>query len=298
MTYQMHDLEQAGLTIPYVLKTSKLLIPYRLFQVKRDWKRVMGDAIAKYSFIQDIDGHTVILGVLNPIWMNELYIQQNRLIQKINEEIGEDFVTAIRFVKSGKKPVRPNVSILDDDEEEIPISLQNVVLPTKYVASVKKYANQYEPPLRDKIEKLLFAKEKKRLAIEQSGRKKCPRCGRWLKKGETLCLFCRLGERQHKKQLTYDLLIQAPWLSWQEFQQEMGLTTDIPTYHELYDEVRRDCIYKLIEKVRYESDMEEDDLFLALFITRKKPFELTDDHIRNLVKLYKPKKEGREKKET
>lgn len=174
MTYQMHDLEQAGLTIPYVLKTSKLLIPYRLFQVKRDWKRVMGDAIAKYSFIQDIDGHTVILGVLNPIWMNELYIQQNRLIQKINEEIGEDFVTAIRFVKSGKKPVRPNVSILDDDEEEIPISLQNVVLPTKYVASVKKYANQYEPPLRDKIEKLLFAKEKSALPLNSQDEKMSP----------------------------------------------------------------------------------------------------------------------------
>lgn len=297
MTYRGHELEQAGISIPHVLKTSNLLIPYRLFQVKRDWKRVMGEAIAKYSYLKDIDGHTVILGVLNPIWMNELYIQQNRLIHKINEEIGEDFVTAMRFVKSGKKPSHPDVSILEDDEEEQSVSLKNIVLPTPYVEKVKAYAAKYPSPFREKVERLLFAKEKKRLAIAASGKKKCPRCGRWLQKGERICLFCRIDERNHKKRLTYDLLIQAPWLSWQEFQEEMALKDELSTYHELYDEVRRDCIYKLIEKVRYGSDTLDDDLFLALFITRKKPSALEETYIQNLCNLYRQKKERGEKKE-
>ena len=80
-----------------------------------------------------------------------------------------------------------------------------------------------------------------------------------------------------------------PWLSLNQFAHEIGAGRSDRLYIELYNEVRRDCIYKLIERIHYDSDTPEDDLFLALFITRKTPVELTDDHVRNLANRYRKK---------
>ncbi|MGE1061986.1 hypothetical protein NXG27_04995 [Megasphaera paucivorans] len=58
----------------------------------------------------------------------------------------------------------------------------------------------------------------------------------------------------------------------------------------LYNEVRRDCIYRLIDKICTDSDTKEDDLFLALFIVRKDPSELTEKFIENLTEKYRRNK--------
>ena len=39
-------LEKAGLAIPEVLAKHRLLLPYRMYQAKRDWKKIVGEQIA------------------------------------------------------------------------------------------------------------------------------------------------------------------------------------------------------------------------------------------------------------
>lgn len=291
MVKRTHEMGKAGLSIPAVLKENKLLTPYRFFQAKRDWPQIIGKQIAKYSYIKDIDKNCVIIGVLNSIWMNQLFMYSQEIQKKLNDYIGEEFVHSVRFVWSGKKPAPVVYETLDGEEEsDYPSGrIGDVVLSDDYVQTVRQETSHLPGRIREKMAALRFAQEKRRLSMEAEGFRHCPRCGRWLARGETVCLFCRLEDRQHKKKLVHDLLIQMPWLSLDQFAHEIGAGRSDRLYIELYNEVRRDCIYKLIERIHYDSDTPEDDLFLALFITRKTPVELTDDHVRNLANRYRKK---------
>ena len=77
-----------------------------------------------------------------------------------------------------------------------------------------------------------------------------------------------------------------PWLTWEDIIKEFG--RDEWT-EEIYNDVRRNYIYRLIEKVYHQVDTAEDDLFLAVLITQKKPTDLTDSFIINIVNKYRRK---------
>lgn len=91
-------------------------------------------------------------------------------------------------------------------------------------------------------------------------------------------------KRIKKKVKLTAILNEMPWLTWEDVQ---SLYQRESFQEKQYDEVRRNCIYRLIEKVYHNADTKEDDLFLSIFITRKKPHELTDRFITNLVNKYR-----------
>lgn len=101
------ELKKAGLAIPKVLEKNRLLLPYHLYQAKRDWKQIAGEQIAKYSYILDFKDKQVIIAVMNPVYMNYLFMYKNKIIEEINSYVGHRAIADIRFVKKGKKPVRP-----------------------------------------------------------------------------------------------------------------------------------------------------------------------------------------------
>ena len=133
--------------------------------------------------------------------------------------------------------------------------------------------------------KLHIARERKKIILTGHGFRPCPRCGRWLQKTEK-CLFCQL-KRSHEKKIKLAALLQEmPWLTWEDIIKEYD--RDEWT-EEIYNDVRRNYIYRLIEKVYHQVDTAEDDLFLAVLITQKKPTDLTDSFIINIVNKYRRK---------
>ena len=72
------ELKKAGLAIPKVLEKNRLLLPYHLYQAKRDWKQIAGEQIAKYSYILDFKDKQVIIAVMNPVYMNYLFMYKNK----------------------------------------------------------------------------------------------------------------------------------------------------------------------------------------------------------------------------
>ena len=135
MVKRTHEMGKAGLSIPAVLKENKLLTPFRFFQAKRDWSQIIGKQIAKYSYIKDVDKNCVIIGVLNPVWMNQLFMYSQEIQKKLNDYIGEDFVQSVRFVRSGKKPAPVVYETLEGEEEsDYPRGrIRDVVLSDDYV---------------------------------------------------------------------------------------------------------------------------------------------------------------------
>lgn len=293
MQEKKSDLSQAGGDIPAILSKHRLLVPYKVFQVKLNWHTIAGEQIAKYSYIQDYHQHTLIVGVLNPVWMQQLFMHKKKIIKNINKYLCEDIITDMRFIRSARKPtVMTYETVTGEDEEPIPaVLLKNIVLSDEDVLTIRKETNSLPEEIKERVAQLRFIQKKRQVAYAISGFLRCPVCGRYHAKGDSLCMICRLKERQEKKKKIHHILQEMPWLTWEEMKQEGYTNSSDALSRELYDEVRRDCIYKYIEKIYNGYDSLDDDLLLAIFITRKKPGELSADFIRNLTDTYRSKED-------
>lgn len=281
------------MAIPKILEEHKLLTPYKLYQAKLSWSEIVGVQIAKYSYIQQFDGQTVIVAVLNSVWMNQLFMHKKQLIEKINTFIHESYIRDIRLVRSGRKPAAVVYEKLDGEEERaFPAeNLNNIILPKELVDKIYQETAHLPSRLQEQIRQLRFLQEKRKVAYMQAGRSVCPCCGRFLQPGETICYLCRLEIRQKKKKQLHDILIKMPWLTVEELTQHDYIPQGKKIYVELYNEIRRDCIYRYIERIHHNCDTAEDDMMLALFVTRKNPTEMTDSFIHNLAEKYRRKED-------
>ncbi len=279
------------MAIPKILEEHKLLTPYKLYQAKLSWSSIVGVQIAKYSYIQRFDERTAVIAVLNSVWMSQLFMHKKDLIEKINIFIHEEYIRDIRLVRSGKKPAKIVYEKLDGEEEDLfPLENPNHILLSKdVVQKIEKDTANLPAELQERIRQLRFIQEKRKLVYTQAGRGTCPQCGRFLQPGEHICYLCRLENRQQKKKQLHDILIKMPWLTWEELVRHGCIPSQEKLYMELYNEIRRDCIYRYIERIHYGCDTAEDDMMLALFVTRKNPTEMTDTFIHNLTEKYRRK---------
>ena len=286
-------MEKAGIAIPKILEENRLLTPYKLYQAKLSWSSIVGVQIAKYSYIQQFDQKTAVVAVLNSVWMNQLFMHKKQLIEKINTFIHEPYIRDIRFVRSGRKPAAVVYETFEGEEEEsFPAeNLKNIILPKALVDKIYQETAHLPARLQEQIRQMRFLQEKRKAAYTQAGRHVCPYCGRFLQPGETICYLCRLDIRQKKKKKLHDILIQMPWLTLEELKQHGYIPQEGKVYVELYNEIRRDCIYRYIERIHYQCDTAEDDTMLALFVTRKNPTEMTDSFIHNLAEKYRRKED-------
>ena len=284
-------LEKAGLAIPKVLEHNRLLLPYRMYQAKRDWKEIAGEQIAKYSYILEFKNKEAVIAVTNPVYMNYLFMYKNKIVEEINSYVGHRAIAGVRFVKRGKQPVRTVYETLDGEEEAVfpKETISQVRLDDATVARIRRETAHLADGLREKVVQLRFAQAKRRRAYALEGFVQCPHCGRWMAPGEKQCIFCRSAAHQALKRKIRSLLDGMPWLSWEALAAKLQLPPQEQAAEQAYNEVRRNLIYTYIEKVFYEYDGADDDLILAMLITRRVPGEIPPKFIENLVAKYRRK---------
>ena len=215
--------------------------------------------------------------------MNQLFMYKNNIEEKINDFLGEKYVSDIKFVSASKFPEKRMINLADDHEFVLKIKPADIVLAEETVNTIKKVSDKCQEGLKEKIYRLQVAAKRRSKAYEAEGYIPCSGCGRWIEQNKD-CEYCLSEKNQEKKVKLTAILNEMPWLTWEDVQ---SLYQRESFQEKQYDEVRRNCIYRLIEKVYHNADTKEDDLFLSIFITRKKPHELTDRFITNLVNKYR-----------
>jgi hypothetical protein len=71
-------------------------------QLVKNWPTVIGSLHDKIS-LQKIQATTIVLGVKDTNWMQELYLLSKMIIKKINDSLDKPRITAIRFQCVEKK---------------------------------------------------------------------------------------------------------------------------------------------------------------------------------------------------
>ena len=67
-----------------------------------NWKTIMGP-ISLHTRIEKIDQDTLIIGVSDSVWMQELYTLSQVILNKINHALDQPYLKKIRFKSASKK---------------------------------------------------------------------------------------------------------------------------------------------------------------------------------------------------
>ena len=94
------------------------------YQLLNKWSSIFGDINTKIT-LEKINNDTVILGVYDSCWMQELYYLSPLLINKINESLDTPRIKNVRFKKVGKQ--KTNIVLkkehIPTTKKIVPISL-------------------------------------------------------------------------------------------------------------------------------------------------------------------------------
>ena len=92
-----HEPESIGDVIRVLLEESSLANRMEELRAARMWKGIVGDYIATQCSIPLVKKGVMLIGVPNASLRNELYISRSTLRQLINQSIGKEIITEIKF---------------------------------------------------------------------------------------------------------------------------------------------------------------------------------------------------------
>ncbi len=71
-------------------------------QLLQNWHTIFGNLSTKIT-LEKIYDNTLVLGVLDSCWMQELYLLSPLLLNKINENLDQPYIKQVRFKQTGIK---------------------------------------------------------------------------------------------------------------------------------------------------------------------------------------------------
>lgn len=79
------------------LKDLQLEETFQVYPIWKNWSSLLGVTIASKSQPDYMMGKTLVVSVENSVWMNELQLQKNKLLEKINQLALDSPIADIRF---------------------------------------------------------------------------------------------------------------------------------------------------------------------------------------------------------
>ncbi len=84
-----------GEALKEFLKKSKLKTGIQALQIEEAWEKIMGRTIAKYTDKIEIINQTLFISSTVAPLKNELLYQKEKIIERVNEALGEKVITEV-----------------------------------------------------------------------------------------------------------------------------------------------------------------------------------------------------------
>lgn len=79
------------------LRTQGLETPLQQRRLIEAWERVMGKTVERYTAEKFIDNQTLVVHLLNPALRADLSMMRQKLVKRLNDEVGAAVITDVRF---------------------------------------------------------------------------------------------------------------------------------------------------------------------------------------------------------
>lgn len=274
-----------------------LLEQFKLNTLVHHWRDVVGPVFFSHTKIVDIKPPLIVISADNSQWMQEIKMNEKKIIAAINEFYKTTVITDMRMVMQRKSYVvdeaPKTLAIYEVDRTGESIDLSKIPLSDKDMERIDQLVQRTEnEELSEAFRKVLITSRRKEIYLEQQGYRHCERCHVLMNREKPHCVSCEYElYREHINDIkTY--IRRYPYMKYSDCQQFVNCTfPDFST-------AMRELIYFYLDKI-YKGSISRNHMYMAaMLITHKKMDELTDAHVINLCNKYRSKflKEEEQKK--
>jgi hypothetical protein len=96
------------------------------FTLIKSWPSIFGP-LSQYTRLERVDGSTLIIGVYDPHWMQELHLLAPTLIASVNNHLQKQVITGVKFKLAQRKAhTAPTIKKNSDEHQEKTIAIPHL----------------------------------------------------------------------------------------------------------------------------------------------------------------------------
>ena len=262
---------------------------FQFWLFRQRWSEIAGDGFAEESCIGRSDGDLLWIYAQNSIWLQELVMHKDEILQKIqNDAYGKRF-KEIRFTVSSVNPQPTEETVVDkflkeQKENKLFISVPLTKSEEIWISQFTEWYVKSET-LRETFRQLMENSLKERKAEVAEGLTPCKSCGKLCPPKETYCLSCRIQHHKHTMLRIILLLKEQPHYKYDE------VNAILPCGYDQYREARDTLIHRYKEHYFRGERKEEELTALLSLLTYKAPSNISKEEVKEkLSGLAKEKK--------
>lgn len=281
-------MESLEMCLPGGLHELGLLEQFKLNTLIHHWRDVVGPIYAGHTRIIDIKPPKIVLSADNSQWMQEVKMNQKRILKAINDYYKSDIITEIGLIMHRQSYVKEtvNTEILKIDMPDIDgyIDMSKIVLSNDDMKSIDAMVESLaEDTLKEPFRKVLISSRKKEVYLLEHGYHRCERCHTLMSRQTKYCVSCEYEmHRNHINDIKTQIR-RHPYIKYSEAQQYIKCT------FKDFSIAMRELIYFYLDKVYHGSTSRNHMYMATMLITHKRLEELTDQHVINLCNKYRSK---------
>lgn len=240
---------------------------FQFFLFQKRWKNIVGDLMAKESYISGCKGSTLYVQVTNSAFLQQLFMMKGDILKQLaQDEIGKYFTDIRFFAGSPRKKSRPFTTV-DPVNETIQKEHRRYSQPLseEEEAWIRHWVEGHveNEKIRPQFAAMMEEVLKIRKGEQADGYHACPICGSLCPPEDKICPACRRKLEKTRRNKVVLILKENPHYTYQE------VRAILPCEYSMYEDARDTLIHRAKEKIfqKYGVDKEKRKL-LALLLHR------------------------------
>ena len=217
---------------------------YMIHIIRKNWRKIVGDVIAEYSFPSFFSKGKLTVIVENNLIMNEMKMYRETILENINEEFHGIAVGEI-YMKSGK--IYYNGDLYKDYEE----TEETAEITDEEKEKIEElFSENKNNELAERIKNIALNSKINEKILLKKGYRECERCGNLFLGEDEICIKCRNELENEKMGRIKKLIEKNPIISYRETEREIEELTE-GEFYKARDQLAEDLtlfVSELIEQ--------------------------------------------------
>ena len=217
---------------------------YMIHIIRKNWKKIVGDVIAEYSFPSFFSKGKLTVIVENNLIMSEMKMYRETILENVNEEFHGTAVSEI-YIKGGK--IYNNRDIYNEHKE----TEETAEITAEEKEKIERLFPDVENnELAERIKNIALNSKINEKILLKKGYIECERCGDLFLGEEEMCIKCRNQLENEKMGRIKKLIEKNPVISYRETEREIEELTE-GEFYKARDQLAEDLtlfVSELIEQ--------------------------------------------------
>ena len=215
---------------------------YMIHIIRKNWKKIVGDVIAEYSFPSFFSKGKLTVIVENNLIMSEMKMYRETILENVNEEFHGTAVSEI-YIKGGK--IHNNRDIYNEHKE----TEETAEITAEEKEKIERLFPDVENnELAERIKNIALNSKINEKILLKKGYIECERCGDLFLGEEEMCIKCRNELENEKMGRIKKLIEKNPVISYRETEREIEELTE-GEFYKARDQLAEDLTLSVSELI-------------------------------------------------